>query len=116
MNPLIGLALAHAEQAPLDDLERIGLERGEEEEQPIFRGRQRAVLIDGKLACRPGFPIEAPRGHMRVERGLKGRDEALKLIEGHARQIQALHGAGLHVGEPYTGHGSCLLSWEAQHT
>jgi hypothetical protein len=25
-------------------------------------------------------------------------------------------GARLHIGEPYTGHLWCLLSWEAQHT
>jgi hypothetical protein len=63
-----------------------------------------------------GFPIEPPRAHMRLERGLKGQDEELKLVEGQTGQIQELCGAGLHVGEPYTGHMWCLLSWEAQHT
>ena len=46
VNPLIGFALAHAEQAPLDHLEGVGLQVGENEEQPIFRRRQGAVLVD----------------------------------------------------------------------
>jgi hypothetical protein len=48
VNPLIRFALAHAEQAPLDHLEGIGLEVGEQEEQPIFRCRQGAGLIDNE--------------------------------------------------------------------
>jgi hypothetical protein len=55
-------------------LECIGFEIDKDEEQPIFWCRQGAVLIDGKLAGGPGFPIEAPHGHMRSERGLEGRD------------------------------------------
>ena len=68
MNPLIGFALPHAEQAPLDHLEGARLDVGKNKQEPIFRGRQGAVLIDGKLARGPGFPIEAPRRHV----GLKG--------------------------------------------
>ena len=101
VNPLIGFALAHAEQASLHHLEGVGLQVGEDEEQPIFRCRQGAVLVHGKLAGGPGFPIEAPRRHMRLERGLEGRDQLLKLVEGQAGEIQELRGAGLHVGEPY---------------
>ena len=100
MNPLIGFALPHAEQTSLDHLEAISLQISEQEEQPIFRRRQGAVFVHGKLAGRPGFPIEAPRGHMRLERRLKGRDQVLKLLEGQAREIQELRGAGLHVGKP----------------
>jgi hypothetical protein len=37
---------------------------------------------------------------MYVERGLKGRDQVLKLLEGYAREIQELRGAGLQIGEP----------------
>ena len=110
MDPLIGLALAHPEQAPLHHLEGVGLQVSEEEEQPVFRCRQGTILIDGKLAGGPGFPIEAPRRHMRLERRLKGWDEDLKLLEGQAGEIQKLCGAGLHIGEPYTGHKGCLLS------
>jgi len=104
MNPLIRFALAHTEQASLHHLEGVGFQVGEQEEQPIFRPRQGAVLIDGKLARRPGFPIEAPRRHLCLERGLKGWDELLKLLESQAREIQELCGAGLHIGKPYTGH------------
>jgi hypothetical protein len=110
VNPLIGFALAHAEQAPLHHLERIGFEVGEQEEQPVFRCRQGTVLIDGKPAGSPGFPIEASRGHMRLERGLEGQDQLLKLSKGQAGEIQELRGTGLQIGEPYTGHRGCLLS------
>ncbi len=104
MNPLIGFALAHAEQASLDDLERVSLEVGGQEEQPILRRRQGAVLVDRKPAGGPGFPVEAPRGHPGLERLLKGRDQLLKLVEGQAGEIQELHRAGLQIGKPYTGH------------
>src|SRR5437899_6662419 len=116
MDPLIGFTLAHAEQAPLDHLERIGFQVGENEEQAIFRRRERTVLVDREPACGPGFPIEAPRRHMRLERRLERGDQLLKLVERQARQIQELRGAGLHIGEPDTGHTWCLLSWEAQYT
>ena len=53
---------------------------------------------------------------MRLERGLKGRDEELKRVEGLTGQIQELGGAGLHVGAPDTGHIWGLLSEEAQYT
>jgi hypothetical protein len=45
-----------------------------------------------------------------VERGLERRDQLLKLLDGHAGEIQELQRAGLQVGEPYTSHGSGLLS------
>ena len=61
---------------------------------------QRAVFVDGKPARGPRFPIEAPRGHMGLERRLEGRDQLLKLVERQAREIQELRGARLHVGEP----------------
>jgi len=37
---------------------------------------------------------------MRFERGLKGWDQALKLIEGETGQIEYLCRAGLEIGEP----------------
>ncbi|MGE3541879.1 MAG: hypothetical protein AB7N91_31230 [Candidatus Tectimicrobiota bacterium] len=43
--------------------------------------------------------VEAPRGHMRLECGLEGRDELLKLVEGQAGEIQELQRAVLHVRE-----------------
>ena len=99
MHPLIRFALAHAEQAPLYHLERIGFEVDEDEEQPVFRCRQGAVLIDSKLAGGPGFPIKAPHRHMRLKCRLEGWDQGLKLLERQACQIQELCEAGLHVGE-----------------
>src|SRR2546426_10418925 len=112
----MGFALAHAEQASLHHLEGGGLQGGEQEEQPVFRRRQGAVFVDGKLASGSGFPIKAPRGHMHLKCRLKGRDQLLKLVEGQAGEIQELCGAGLQIGKPYTGHTWCLLSWEAQYT
>jgi hypothetical protein len=70
----MGFALAHTKQALVHHLEGVGLQGGTQEEQPVFRGRQGTVLIDGKLAGGPQFPIEAPRHHRGVERGFKGRD------------------------------------------
>jgi Domain of unknown function (DUF4277) len=70
---LIGFALAHAEQTSLNDLEAVRLQVREQEEQPVFRRREGAVFVDGKLAGGAGFPIEAPRRHMGVERSLEGR-------------------------------------------
>ena len=111
MNPLLRFALAHTEQAPLHDLEGVGLQVREQEEQPVFRRRQGAVFVDGKLAGGSGRPIEAPRRHMRLECRLKRRDQDLKLLEGQTGEIQECCGAGLPIGEPYTSHGTCLLSW-----
>src|SRR5712691_5280300 len=106
----MGFTLPHAEQTSLHHLEGIGLEVREQEKEPILRRRQGTVFVDGTLAGGAGCPIEAPRGHRRLERGLKGWDELLKLVERQAREIQELRGAGLQISEPYTSHGTCLLS------
>jgi hypothetical protein len=37
---------------------------------------------------------------MRVERGLKGRDQELKLVQSQAGEIEELCGAILHISEP----------------
>jgi hypothetical protein len=92
--------LAHAEQTSLDHLEGVGLQIREDEEQPLFRGRQGAVLVHAKLAGGPGFPIEAPLVHMCVERGLRGRDQELKLVQRQAGEIEELCWAILHLSEP----------------
>jgi hypothetical protein len=106
----MGFALAHPKQAPLHHLEGVGLQGGEQEKQAIFRRRQGAVLVDGKLAGGLEFPIEASHRHMHVERRLKRRDQLLKLVERHAGQIQGFRGAGLHIGDR-----GCLLSWKVQY-
>ncbi len=100
VDPLLGFTLAPAKQASLHHLERRGLEGGEQEEPPICRRRQGAVFVHGKLAGRPGFAIEAPRGHMRLERRLKGWNKLRKLVERQAREIQKRRGAGLQVSKP----------------
>ncbi len=61
MDPLVGFALAHAEQPPLDHLNGVGLQVGEQEEQPVFRRCQRAGPINGEATGGSRFPIEAPR-------------------------------------------------------
>src|SRR5262245_45202367 len=53
---------------------------------------------------------------MRLVRGFKRRDQLLKLIESQTGEIQELGRARLHIGESYTGHLWCLLSWEAEYT
>src|SRR5437870_7100760 len=110
MNPLIRFALPHAEQASLDDVERIRFQVGQHKQEPVFGRPQGAVLIDGKSACGARFSIEAPCRHPCVERCLKGRDQLRKLVEGQAGDIQELCGARLQLGAPYTSHESCLLS------
>jgi hypothetical protein len=100
VDPLIGFTLPHAKQASLHHLEGIGLQIREDEEEPLFRCPQGAVLLHAKLAGGPGFPIEPPLAHMRLERGLKGRDQELKLVERQAGEIEELCGVILHVSEP----------------
>ena len=100
MDPLIGFTLAHAEQASLHHLERIGFQVGENEKQAIFWRRERTVLVHRAPAGGAGFPIEAPRGEMRLESGFKGLDKLLKLCKGQAGEIQELRGTRLHIGEP----------------
>src|SRR4030095_9640229 len=116
VNPLIRFALAHTKQAPLHHLERIGFQGDQDEKQPICGCREWTVLVHHESASGPRFSIETPRGHVRPERGLEGWHQRLKFLQGQTREIEKLGGAGLYIGEPYTGHGWCLLSWEAQYT
>ena len=116
MNPLMSLALAHAEQPSLDDLERIGLQIDQEKQQPILRRRQRTVLIGRVPPGSARLPIETPVGHVALEGGLKGWDQRLKFVHGETRQIQHLRRAGLEIGEPSRAHSCSLLSLEAQYT
>jgi hypothetical protein len=88
-HPLMRVALAHAAQMALHDLERRGCEGDQKKAQPIVRGRERTVLRDRAPAGDPRLPIEAPRSEMRLERRLTERDDLLKLIGRHAGHIQA---------------------------
>jgi hypothetical protein len=67
-------ALAHPTQPTLYHLQGIGLQIDQDKQQPILRGRQRTVLVGRISAHGAWLPIEAPVGHMRLERGLKRRD------------------------------------------
>jgi hypothetical protein len=116
MNPLMGLALAHAEQPSLDDLEWIGLQIDQETQQAILRHRQRTVLVSRIPPGRARLPIEAPVGHVALKRGLKGWDQLPKLGHGETGQIQDLRRAGLEIGEPSRAHRCGLLSLETQYT
>ena len=71
---MIGLALVHPEQLPLHHLKGIGLQVGQDTQEPILGRRQRTVLIGGIPAGRARLPIEAPLGHMGLKGGLKRWD------------------------------------------
>src|SRR5262245_16248433 len=105
MDPLMGFALAPAEQAPLHHWEAVGLQGSEQEEQPVFGRWVGAVLVHAQSACGPGCAIKAPLSHMRLEGGLEGRDQLVKLVKGQAREIQELWRSRLPIGKPDTGHG-----------
>jgi len=100
VNPSIGFALNHPEQAPLHDLERIRFQVDQDKQEPIFRCREGAVLVHGKPASRPRLPIHPPRRHPGLEGSFEGRDQVLKLVKRHAREIQKLHRARLQLGKP----------------
>jgi len=74
MNPLMRFALAHPQQPPLHHLEGISLQVDQDTPQPILGGRQWTVLVGRVPTGRARLPVEAPVGHMGLERGLKGRD------------------------------------------
>ena len=69
----MGFALAYPEQPSLHDLEGVGLQIDQDEQQPVLGGRQRTVLVGRIPAGRARLPIEAPVGHMALEGSLKGR-------------------------------------------
>jgi hypothetical protein len=100
VTPLLGLALAPPEPSPLHDLEGRSLQVDQHTQPPILGRWQRAVLVGGVPAGGARLPIAAPCGHMGLERGLKGRDQQLKLFSRQAGPIQHLLGASLDVGEP----------------
>jgi hypothetical protein len=73
MNPLGRFGLAHPEQASMEQWRGILLEIDQDEQQPIFWGRQGTVRL-GRIA--PGLPAssrQGPCGHLAQECGFKGR-------------------------------------------
>src|SRR6266511_5848151 len=106
----MGFAAAHPEQPPLYNLAGIGLQVDQHRQQSILRRGQWTVRVGGVPAGGAWLPIEAPLGQMGLERGLKGWDQALKLVDAETGYIQYLRGAGLDVDEPETSHGCSLPS------
>jgi hypothetical protein len=100
MNPLMGFALAHPEQPPLHDLERVRLQVDQDKQQPILGRGQRAVLVRRVPASGARLSIEAPLRHMSLECRLEREDQMLKLLDGETGQIEHLCRAGLDVSEP----------------
>ncbi len=96
----MGFALAHPEQPPLHHLEGVRLQVDQDKQQPIRRRGQRTALLGRVPAGGTRPPIEAPFGHMRLERGFKRRDQLPKLLNGKTGSIEHLCGAGLDVGKP----------------
>jgi hypothetical protein len=113
MKPLMGLALAHPKQPPLPHLQGIGFQVDQDTQQPILGGRQRTVRVGRIPPGRARLPIEAPRSHMSLERGLKGQDQLLKFLHRETGQIEHLCRTGLEIDEPSRSHGGGLLSLEA---
>jgi hypothetical protein len=74
MNPLMGCALAYPEQPPLHHLKGIGLQVDQEKQQPILGRGQGTVRVGRVPTGGARSSIEAPFGHMGLERGLKGWD------------------------------------------
>ena len=87
MNPLGGFGLAHAKQVPMQQLRRVLLEIDENEQQPIFRGWQRTILLGGVASRQPTPPVQGPVGHVPQERLLERGDQRSKLIYGQACPI-----------------------------
>src|SRR3954469_8173030 len=77
MDPLVGFALAHAQQPP--HLNGVGLQVSEQEEQPIFRRCQRAGPVDGEAVR--GFPS---RRHAAIwswnSKGVTSNSSRVKLV------------------------------------
>jgi hypothetical protein len=116
MNPLMSFALAHPEQPPLHHLEGVGLQVDQEKQQPILGGRQWTVLVGRVPTGRARPPVEAPVGHMGLERRLTGGNQLLKLVHRETGQIEHLCRAGPQIGKASRSHRGGLLSLEAQDT
>ena len=114
MDPLMSLALAHAEQPPLHDLERIGLQGDHDTQPPILRRWPWTGLVGGVPPGGARWSIEPPGRHMDVEGRLNGWHQRPQLLERTTGQIEHLSRAGLEIGEPSRSHRGGLLSLEAQ--
>jgi hypothetical protein len=85
MNPLRRLGLAHAEQAPMQQLRGVLLEVDQDKQQAVFRCWQRTVLIGGIAARLPLPSMQGPVSHVVQECYLERGYQRCKLIDGQAR-------------------------------
>jgi hypothetical protein len=108
-----GLCCVPCRTPSLNDLERVGLQIDQDTQQPIFRHGQRTVLIGRVPTGAAWSSIEAPVGHMGLERHFKRRHQLFKLLHGETGQIEHLGRVVLEIGEPYSSHDAGLLSLEA---
>jgi len=88
MNPLIGFALGHPEQAAMSHLQRVGLEIAQDKEQSILGGGQGTIRIGGIHAPGAPFAIQTPQAHMLLKGLFKRLDQVPKLAKGQTGQIQ----------------------------
>ena len=109
------LALAHAKHTPVPHLQRRGFQGDQEEQHPIGRRRPGTGRVHAQPTGGPRLPLEPPRRHVGLKRGLERRDQLLKFVERQAGHIQARCGAILHVGALAIRHESCRLLREAQY-
>jgi hypothetical protein len=97
MNPLGRFGLAHAKQAPMQEVKGMLLEVDENEQETIFRCWQGTVRISGRTSRLSAPSVEGPCRHVGQERCLKGRHQGRKLVHGQARQIEDLGGMGWNI-------------------
>jgi len=91
VNPTGWLCSGPSEQAALHHLEAVGLQGREQEEQPIS-DVARDSSVERNPACRSGFSIEAPRGHMR--RGTPPRRAGQRLNSSRVRLVTSRNSWG----------------------
>jgi hypothetical protein len=94
MNPWRRLGLAHAEQAPMQQLRGVLLEIHQDKQQAVFRCWQRTVFIGGIAARLPLPSMEGPVSHVVQECCLKRRYQRCKLLDAQARQISHVGSRG----------------------
>src|SRR5262245_5710757 len=86
LNPIVHRRLAQTEEFGHDDLQRIGLEVDEEEQQLLFR-RMQSSLASGTRGPLAGLASQGPvRGIQQFIGPCEGRQEMVKLRQGQASE------------------------------
>lgn len=99
MYPDVSFALGQSEGAPVQGLQGIVLQISQDEEQPILRGGQRAVLVGGVTSLGSWQSVQPPFRHMGLELLLEGLNQRPKLFHYQARHIKNHKGFGFDVCE-----------------